>query len=270
MFYPEMVHIPTGPFVMGISAAQIDRLAQQIEAAQQWSEQGRFRREQPPHTVTLPDYTIGKTPVTVGQFRTFVEAGGYRLRRWWTESGWQWRTRQGRTRPDHWDETPWTDDDRLPVVGVSWYAAVAYCRWLSEDTGRVYRLPTEAEWEKAARGVDGRLFPWGDAFETTRCNMRHSGLGRTVPVGSYSPAGDSPYGCVDMAGNVSEWTQSRFLPYPYDPGDGRDDPAGDRERVTRGGSWHSPVLRVRTVARGMNDPFFTDSDLGFRCASGDG
>jgi formylglycine-generating enzyme required for sulfatase activity len=148
---------------------------------------------------------------------------------------------------------------------VSWYEAYAYCRWLSELTGREYRLPSEAEWEKAARGGDGRLYPWGDPFDPAHCNVRASGLGRTTPVGQYSPQGDSPYGCADVAGNVSEWTASRFRPYPYDPDDGREDPAGEAERVSRGGSWHSPVLRARVVSRGMNDPWFTDDDLGFRC-----
>ncbi len=97
--------------------------------------------------------------------------------------------------------------------------------------------------------------------------MRASGLGRTAPVGWFSPAGDSPYGCAEMVGTVSEWTLTRFTPYPYQAGDGRDDPQGDVERVIRGGSWHSPVLRARTSSRGMNDPFFADNDLGLRCAS---
>ena len=87
-----------------------------------------------------------------------------------------------------------------------------------------------------------------------------------VPAGRFSPAGDSPYGCTEIVGNVSEWTLTQFVPYPYEPGDGRDDPAGEVERVTRGGSWHSPVLRARTSSRGMNDSFFTDTDLGYRVA----
>jgi formylglycine-generating enzyme required for sulfatase activity len=261
-----MIHIPAGPFLMGTSDQQIDRLAQDLDAAKQWREKGYFGREQPQHTVALPDYYIGKYPVTVGEFRRFVEAGGYRHGRYWTEAGWAWREAEGVTKPEHWDDAQWTGDDRLPVVGVSWYEAHAYCQWLSETTGHDYRLPTEAEWEKAACGTDGRLYPWGDAFDVSRCNTRASELNHTLPVGQYSPTGDSPYGCVEMVGNVSEWTMSKYRPYPYDANDERDDPAGDTERATRGGSWHSPVLRARAVSRGMNDPFFTDNDLGFRCA----
>jgi formylglycine-generating enzyme required for sulfatase activity len=263
---PEMVWIPAGPFLMGTGEGQIDFLASQSEQGLEWKEKGRFGREQPQHTVTLGDYWIGRYPVTVGQFRVFIGAGGYAQRSYWTEAGWAWCQAVGRTQPDFWDDAAWAGDGRLPVVGVSWYEAHAYCEWLSEATGREYRLPSEAEWEKAARGTDDRLFPWGDRFEAGRCNTRATGLGRTLPVGHYHPAGDSPYGCAEMVGNVSEWTVTRFMPYPYDASDGRDDSAGETERVTRGGSWHSPVLRARTVSRGMNDPFFTDEDLGFRCA----
>jgi formylglycine-generating enzyme required for sulfatase activity len=266
LFEPEMVHVPAGSFLMGISEWQIDLLAQSIDLAKKWREKGYFGREQPQHTVTLPDYTIGKYPVTVGEFRAFIEAGGYQQRRYWTEAGWEWRETNGIVQPHLWGETKWSGENLLPLVGVSWYEAYAYCRWLSEATGRDYRLPTEAEWEKAARGTDGRLYPWGDAFDAARCNTRASGLQRTLPVGRYSPAGDSPYGCADVVGNVSEWTMSRYRPYPYNADDGRDNPAGTAECATRSGSWFSPVLRARTVSRGMNDPFFRDDDLGFRCA----
>ena len=262
----ELVLIPAGPFIMGTGAAEIERLAQEFELARRWVEKSFFGREQPQHRVTLPAYRIARHPVTVGQYRAFWEAGGYRDQRYWTDAGWAWCEAVGRVQPDCWDEAVWAGDESLPVVGVSWYEAVAYCRWLSEETGQAFRLPTEAEWEKAARGDDGRTFPWGDQFEANRCNVRSSGVGRTVVVGSYSPAGESPYGCAGMVGNVSEWTRTRFKPYPYEVGDGRDDPEGELERVTRGGSWHSPVLRARTSSRGMNDPLFSDNDLGFRCA----
>jgi len=263
---PEMIHIPAGPFLMGTSERQIDRLAQHIDLAHEWREKGYFEREQPQHTLTLPDYYVGAYPVTVGEYRLFVMAEGYLQRRYWTAAGWKWRETGGITQPALWDEETWTHDDRLPVVGVSWYEAYAYCQWLSAETGLGYRLPTEAEWEKAARGTDGRLYPWGNVFDAARCNTRASDLQRTTPVGHYSPAGDSPYGCADMVGNVSEWTVSRFKPYPYRAEDGRDDPAGETERALRGGSWFSPVLRARVSARGMNDPFFRDHDVGFRHA----
>jgi formylglycine-generating enzyme required for sulfatase activity len=263
---PEMVHVPAGPFWMGTSERQIESLARRMEQARRWQERGYFEREQPHHTVTLPDYYIARHPVSVGEYRAFVDGAGYLHRRHWTEAGWSWREESDRTEPDLWADENWAGDGRLPVVGVSWYEAYAYCQWLSEATGRDYRLPNEAEWEKAARGTGGRWYPWGDTFDASRCNARASGLERTMVVGSYSPAGDSPYGCADMAGNASQWTMSRFWPYPYDAGDGRDDPQGNAERVTRGGSWHSPVLRVRSVSRGMNDPWFTDNDVGFRCA----
>lgn len=265
-FEPKMVWIPSGPFLMGTGEGQIEFLASQSEQGLVWQEKGRFGREQPQHTITLGDYWIGRYPVTVGQFRAFLGAGGYAQRSYWTEAGWAWCQAVGRTQPDLWHDATWAGDDRLPAVGVSWYEAHAYCMWLSEAAGRDYRLPSEAEWEKAARGTDDRLFPWGDRFDAAHCNTQATGLGRTVPVGRDSPAGDSPYGCAEMVGNVSEWTATRFAPYPYDTSDGRDDPAGETERVTRGGSWHSPVLRARTVSRGMNDPVFADDDLGFRCA----
>jgi formylglycine-generating enzyme required for sulfatase activity len=256
---------------MGIDDAQIDHLARALEEARTWRDKGFFAREQPPYRVDLDAYFIGRYPVTVGQYRAFVGAGGYHSPDFWTKAGWAWRRAEGRTRPAYWADEAWTGDERLPVVGTSWYEACAYCRWLAAETGRGYRLPSEAEWEKAARGDvetpgSGGLWPWGDQFEASLCNTRAAGLGRTAQVGHSSPAGDSPFGCAEMVGNVSEWTASRFLPYPYDPGDGRNDPTGDAERVTRGGSWHSPVLRARTVSRGMNDPYFADDDLGFRCA----
>ena len=261
-----LILIPAGSFVMGTGAGEIERLAEEFALARRWVAKGFFGREQPQHRVTLSAYRIARYPVTVGQFRAFLEAGGYGEQRYWTASGWAWREAIGRSQPELWEEDKWAGDERLPVVGVNWYEVAAYCRWLSAETGRSYRLPTEAEWEKASRGSDGRTFPWGNHFDPDRCNVRASSLDRTLPVGSYSPEGDSPFGCAEMVGNVSEWTLTRFTPFPYDLRDGRDEPEGGMERVTRGGSWHSPVLRARTSSRGMNDPFFADNDLGFRCA----
>jgi formylglycine-generating enzyme required for sulfatase activity len=259
-----MVHIPAGTFLMGTSDRQVDWLAERDQLARKWREKGAFSREQPQHPVVLGSYTISKYPVTVGSYREFAKAGGYRCRRYWTEAGWAWRESVGRLRPDFWDDETWAGDAGLPVVGVSWYEAMAYCCWLTEVTGTRYRLPTEAEWEKAARGTDGRLYPWGDAFDSARCNTRATGLKRTEPVGKRSPGGESPCGCAEMAGNASEWTLSQYRPYPNDGSDGRNAEDGEAERVIRGGSWYKPVLRARVVSRGMNDPFFADNDVGFR------
>lgn len=249
---------------MGTSSAQIKSLSQKDEIARQWQEKGRFQREQPQHIVSLSQFEIGKFPVTVAEYGRFLAAGGYQQSQYWTKSGWDWRENTSHSQPLFWGETTWCGNGRLPVIGVSWYEAVAYCHWFSEETGQTYRLPTEAEWEKAARGVDGRYYPWGDEFDAAKCNCRASSPGHTLPIGQHGSADESPFGCAEMAGNSSDWTLSQFRPYPYDASDGRNELAGTTERVTRGGSWFKPVLRARTSARGMNDPFFADNDVGFR------
>jgi len=263
---PVMVHVPAGTFLMGTSDQQIDRLVQMDNVAKTWKGKGYFRREQPQHPVTLENYYIGKFPVTVGEYQAFIDEDGYQQMQYWTTAGWLWSESIKKVHPEFWNDKKWTGDAKQPVVGVSWYEALAYCRWLSDKTGKSYRLPTEAEWEKAARGDDERLFPWGDVFDIRLCNTRASGLNRTLPVGLYSPQDESPYGCAEMAGNVSEWTLSQYKPYPYQEGYGRNDEEGESERVIRGGAWYKPELRARVAARGMNDPFFADSDVGFRYA----
>jgi formylglycine-generating enzyme required for sulfatase activity len=269
MMEPQMVFISSGSFGLGTSDLQIYRLTQIDEVARKWNQRGYFQREQPYHTIHLQNYYIGKHPVTVREYRTFIDSGGYDSHQFWTKSGWSWRRELHRNHPDFWNEEKWAGDDRLPVVGVSWYEAFAYCQWLQQVTGRVYRLPTEAEWEKSSRGTDERLYPWGNKFNPKYCNTRVSGINQTTSIDHYHDLGDSPYGCADMIGNVSEWTQSLFKPYPYSDKDGRNDVEQDGERVIRGGSWFSPSIRARVNARGMNDPKFSDNDVGFRLACSD-
>ncbi|MBN1283941.1 MAG: formylglycine-generating enzyme family protein [Anaerolineae bacterium] len=248
-FEPEWCTIPAGPFVMGSDFEQ---------------DPGAYDDENPRHEVNIPyAYHIGKYPVTVAEFRAFVEGDGYTNPAYWTEAGWAWRAEENRTQPDWWGEPGWCFDDH-PVVGVSWYEAHAYCRWLGACLGREVRLPTEAEWEKAARGVDGRIYPWGDAFDKNKCNSDESGIDQTTPVGAYSPAGDSPYGCADMAGNVWEWCLSVHRDYPYNPSDGRNDVDIAGNRALRGGSFISYRWLVRTALRGRSVPGYLSGDWGFR------
>ncbi len=242
-----VVWVPPGPFLMGRSDA--DKQAQD--------------REKPQHQVTLPGYWIGRYPVTNAQFARFIEGGGYRNRSYWTEAGWERRESQGWTQPRYWNDGKYNDPAQ-PVVSVSWYEAVAYCRWLSERSGLPVALPSEAQWEKAARGTDGCIYPWGDQEPTDKLCNSGQNVGRTTPVGEYSPAGDSPYGCADMAGNVWEWTSSLFNPYPYDPEDGREDPDSTGTRVLRGGAFVDSNVVVRCSARYNYYPYDHYRNYGFR------
>ncbi|MFP4441288.1 MAG: SUMF1/EgtB/PvdO family nonheme iron enzyme [Chloroflexaceae bacterium] len=194
----EMVEIPAGPFLMG--SRDDDPLAADDE--------------QPQHELTLDTYWIGQTEVTNAQFRPFVEGDGYTNQDYWTDVGWAWREEEGITAPCRWDDAEWNGADQ-PVVCVSWFEAVAYARWASAQTGQELRLPTEAEWEKAARGPERLIYPWGDGWREGYANTKEAGIGTTTPVGSY-PDGASPYGVLDMAGNVWEWTATKWLKdYPY-------------------------------------------------------
>ncbi len=151
-----------------------------------------------------------------------------------------------------------------PVLCVSWNDARAYAQWLSKKTGKRYRLPTEAEWEKAARGTDGRTYPWGDEPDERRAIVgRGMKWAATEPVGSL-PDGASPYGLLDMAGNVWEWTASWYGAYPGPATDGT-------ERVLRGGSYASPGLRwARCASRSRSRPSRRQAHIGFRIARGGG
>ncbi len=234
---PDMVKIPAGPFLMGSSDA--DTLA--------------YNAEKPQHRLELPTYWIGKTPVTNAQFRPFVAGDGYTNQDYWTDVGWEWREEEGITAPCRWDDAEWNGADQ-PVVCVSWFEAVAYARWLSAQTGQALRLPTEAEWEKAARGPDGFIWPWGNTWKEGRCNTEEAGIGTTTPVGSY-PEGASPYGALDMAGNVWEWTATRWTKdYPYAVEDEwtAEYLAGEGGRMLRGGSWFNEQRVVRGALRNLS------------------
>ncbi len=205
--------------------------------------------EHPQFEMTTDAFWIGQTEVTNTQYRAFVAAGGYLYERWWTDAGWQWRTKNNVTQPSYWDDSQWNGPNQ-PVVGVSWYEATAYAAWLAAETGLSIRLPTEAEWEKAARGVDGRTYPWGEETPTDQLLNYKSNVGRTVDVGSY-PAGASPYGAFDMAGNVWEWTATQWVAnYDNYLNVVYNNKEGDVIRTLRGGSWNYDDNDVRSASRG--------------------
>jgi len=185
-----------------------------------------------------------------------------------------WRAKR-QVEPLFWGDT-WFNAASQPVVGVCWYEARAYCTWLSAQTGLAFSLPTETQWEAAARGAQASVYPWGDDFEPTRANTSDSHLRRTSPVGAFV-TGDSPGGVADLAGNVAEWTNSLFgegeeddeastFAYPYQPADGREnaDAAPGVRRVLRGGAWESSPEDARAVARNSYPPDPRANLVGFR------
>ncbi len=217
--------------------------------------------EKPVHQVTLDAFFIEKYPVTHAQFAHFIDAGGYQQAQHWTRQGWRWVQQTRRTEPAYWKNERWNQPD-YPVVGITWYEAWAYAHW----AGR--RLLTEAEWEKAARGPAGWIYPWGEQFDRDTCNTSETKIQRTTPVGHYSPQGDSFYGVTDMAGNVWEWTSSLYRPYPYSASDGRENPEAQGYRVLRGGAWFDISATARGAARYFNMPATAYSYTGCRCGVG--
>jgi iron(II)-dependent oxidoreductase len=247
-----------------------------------------YDNELPAHTVSLPAFKIDRLLTTNEEYAHFIAEGGYRRREWWDEEGWQWRERENWTCPFYWTPQGLDGDDDAaarrwnartmfaegalepehPVAGVSWYEAAAYARFAGK------RLPTEAEWEKAASWdaatARKRLYAWGDdAPDDTRGNfdLRHW---NTTPVGSF-PAGASRYGCLDMTGNVWEWTgdafagYANFTAYPY-PEYSEVWFDGDH-RVLKGGSWATHPSILRTSFRNFFRRQFRIAFAGIRCAS---
>jgi formylglycine-generating enzyme required for sulfatase activity len=176
---------------------------------------GEFIYQKEKATIDRP-YMIDVYPVTNQQYVKFVIDGGYQETKHWSKEGQLWLKEKKVPKPKYLDRIGLKEPD-YPVVGVSYYEAEAFAKWIGK------RLPTEREWERAARGIDGRLFPWGDIFGNEKCNTEESRIDKTTPVTHYSN-GISPTGCYDMAGNVWEWTASLYE-------------AEKKFRVLRGGSW---------------------------------
>ena len=239
------VEVPGGPFVMG--------------------------EEEEQHEVALPTYYIARYPVTHAQYAVFVQATDRKPP----------TSRADYQRPYEWWEGSYPPQRaNQPVVLVTWHDALEYCKWLTEklrkwegtpnplakllrERGWVVTVPTEAQWEKAARGTDSRVYPWGDGFDPAKCNMNDTGIGTTSAVGMF-PTGASPYGVEDLSGNVWEWCSSLYRNYPYDPNDGREDLEAEGIRVLRGGAFFTDRRSVRCASRYRNSPYYFYMNLGFR------
>ena len=218
--------------------------------------------EQPRLRARTAAFEIGLVPVTVREFARFVQ-DGYDDRTLWCDEGWEWRERHRIDRPRFWEDEAWKAylGPNQPLVGGSWYEADAYARFAGA------RLPTEAEWEHAARGEDGRRYPWGEEWDPSRAAAR-GGPRHTLPVGCF-PAGRSPYGLLDAAGNVWEWVADTFDPglHPKLLGLQPRQAAGPgRQRVARGGAWNAHPPQLRCANRNAWDPEARYSNIGFRLA----
>jgi formylglycine-generating enzyme required for sulfatase activity len=214
-------------------------------------------------------FWIARYPVTVAQFNAFLKAGGYEGEDWWTKRGWSWRRSHGREEPWGWDlQRAFAN---RPVVGVTWFEAVAYAGWLDAQLRRRtshippdyrMRLPTEAEWERVARGAAGRRYAWGDEWDDGRANVAGV-VDHACAVGMF-PGGGTPSQAMDLTGNVWEWCLTRFKPYPYRADDGRNDPEAEGHRVLRGGSWLQDRRCARCSFRLESLPDGDGADIGFR------
>ncbi len=242
-----------------------------------------YDNEKPPHNVLLDGYWMGKTEVTVGQFRIFINDNGYMTEAErsggayvYAEGSWQEKI------DANWKNPYFSQDDKHPVVCVSWNDANAYCDWLSKKTGLKFKLPTEAQWEKAARGEDRRKYPWGNnppsgdkvnfadkqAWEKEKFDWADKdiddGYAYTSPVGTY-PHGASFYGLLDMAGNVWEWCADWYGSDYYKNSPGKN-PVGSEsgtDRVLRGGGWGDDAPDIRCATRYFYDPSYRSYFVGF-------
>ncbi len=217
----------------------------------------------------VSDFWLDLMPVTNAMYTQFVNAGGYTRPEFWSTVGWKWVLENQRHGPHDYED--FTDPGQ-PRVGVTWFEAYAYCRW------RGGRLPTEAEWEWAARGPDNRMYPWGNEWDASHVVCRDNSGGKTAFVDAHTRLnGASWVGAVDLSGNVYEWTSSLGWSYPYNPGDGRETPedaqngpdhsaATDSARALRGGSWNAGEWDLPANSRIRFDPATETNDAGFRCA----
>jgi toxoflavin biosynthesis protein ToxD len=259
---PAFIRIPAGAFLLGTPERDLSALAKAYGGTRE-----SYREESPQHRLALPAFEIARIPVTNALYAAFVSATG-------AQAPSTWRGPQ-----------PPATLHNYPVADVSWDAANAFCEWLNQEIvdcrlqiadydraqstaynlQSTIRLPSEAEWERAARGIDGRVFPWGDTWDVAHANTRESAIAGTTPAGAY-PGGASAAGCLDMAGNVWEWTASLDRPYPYAADDGREDPRAPGRRILRGGCYANPHGYARCACRFRLLPAVRNPFMGFRLA----
>ena len=223
-------------------------------------------RESPPRLMQVAEFQIAHTPVTVSQYAVFIDSKASKEERWWNKEGLQWLKgdsdgwgRTDRTVPDGWNAQ--LKKPFRPITGITAYEAEAYCTWLGYLKNKSVRLPTEVEWEYAARGDDARPFPWGDVFNPSFANTVEGEALDAVDAGSRSQD-ISPFEVMDMGGNVQQWTSSLYTPL-----EGEAVPPGPL-RVARGGSFNDTVFGVRTSYRRGYPPGFFYPFLGFRLVVG--
>jgi len=238
------VTIESGTFLMG---------AQSKNPSQPNYDREADGSEYPVHDVYLSAFQISRYPLTVSEYRDFVEQGGYEEERWWAAGGYA-ETKE----PKGWEEQQVFPN--RPVVGISWFEAAAYCAWAG------VRLPTEAEWERAARGVNGRKYPWGDQpADPSRLNYSESNIPRPTPIGIY-PLGATTDGILDMAGNVWEWVADWYAIYESEKVANPRGPRSGTHRVLRGGGWLLVAEYCRSASRDWHHPAWRGGDIGFRPA----
>ncbi len=224
-------------------------------------------REDPPRVVYVGEFELAHVPVTVSQYGAFVSSKTVESRQWWSEEGWAWVNgesdgwgRENRRLPDGWEAQ--VNRPYHPVVGITVFEAEAYCAWLSAQKKKAVRLPTEEEWEYAARSDDGRPFPWGEEFDPALTNTLESGNNDAMAAASTN--GDvSPFGVMDMAGNVEEWTASTYSPLPGELA------SSGLLRTVRGGSFNDTAYGSRTSYRRAYPPGYFYPFLGFRLVVGE-
>jgi formylglycine-generating enzyme required for sulfatase activity len=239
-----IVKVEAGEFLMGSTDSDIDEVMAECPLCKK----DFFADEQPQHLVFLDAFWIDRTEVTNAQYKLCADEGVCRVV------------------PEHMGNYDPVGKANYPIVQVTWNDAIVYCKWAGA------RLPTEAEWEKAARGTDGRRYPWGT--EAINCNMANYAapdghcVGETMSVESYSDLGASPFEAWNMAGNVWEWVNDWYDPnyYALSPAENPPGPAAGKERVVRGGSWNDGHRNMRSADRGLRDPFDRYGLIGFRCA----